>query len=142
MSLSANALFGRNVASNVLLSFPPTLVWMTVCRLLCCFSVCVSYVLILYSVRNVLLSWLPFKEGTKKRTISFYLIGLIVVLITVLLSTFIPNIETVLNFISAIFGGVWYTLLVCMLIYAVPKIKAANYERLINKIKHKDEEKP
>lgn len=63
MALSANSMFGRNVASNVLLSFPPTLTWMTVCRLLCCFSVSVSYVLILYSVRNVVLSWLPFEEN-------------------------------------------------------------------------------
>lgn len=135
MALSANSMFGRNVASNVLLSFPPTLTWMTVCRLLCCFSVSVSYVLILYSVRNVVLSWLPFEENSKKYKISFYLIGLIVVIITAALSILIPDIEVVLNFISAIFGCVWYTLLVAMLVYSIPKINAANYDRLIKILK-------
>lgn len=131
MAISANSMFGRDAASNVLLNFSPKETWMTICRLLCCFSVSVSYVLILYSVRHVVLSWLPFKEGTKKYNLSFYLTGLCVVIITTGLSILIPNIETVLNFISAVFGCVWYTLLVCMLIYVVPKIRAANCDREI-----------
>ena len=91
-SLAANALFGRDVVSNVLLSFPSNEIWMTVCRLLSCFSVSVSYVLVTYPVRTIILSWLPFKEGSKKHKVSFYLIGLVIVVITVLFSILIPDI--------------------------------------------------
>lgn len=108
---------------------------MTVCRLLSCFSVSVSYVLILYPVRTIILSWLPFKEGSVKHKISFYLIGLIIVFITVLLSILIPDIEVVLNFISAIFGCVWYGELVVMMVFADPLIKSAKVDRLLLELK-------
>lgn len=104
---------------------------MTVCRLLSCFSVSVSYVLITYPVRTIVLSWLPFKEGSKGNKVSFYIIGFVIVVITVALSIAIPDIETVLNFISAIFGCVWYSELVAMMVFADPLIKAAKIDREI-----------
>ncbi len=45
------------------------------------------------------------------------------VAITVALSILIPNIETVLNFISAVFGCVWYGELVAMMVFADPLIE-------------------
>lgn len=134
-SLAANALFGRDVVSNVLLSFPSNEIWMTICRLLSCFSVSVSYVLVTYPVRTIVLSWFPFKEGSKKHKVSFYLIGLVIVVITVLFSILIPDIEVVLNFISAIFGCVWYSELVAMMVFANPLIKAAKIDRLLAEMK-------
>ncbi len=68
-----------------------------------------SYVVIIFPPRRVIMSYMHLEEGSKREKFWFYMIGTIIVLISVVISILVPSISTVLSVISAILGiGIRY----------------------------------
>lgn len=112
-------LFGRNVNENILVSFSPQNYTMTVCRLLYAIVILLSYVVILFPPRRIILYYLHLeKETSKKGAIAYYTIGIAIVCISVVLSIFIPSITLILSCVSSILGiGIRYLIPLYVMYY-------------------------
>lgn len=108
---------------------------MTIARFLYCIVVVCSYVIMIYTPRRVAMNWLGVDMTTKKGKISFYVIGLIICTISVLLSILVPDIATFLNIIEAFAGSLSMRAVIPIIfIYFRPKIEA------LSKVSYHDDE--
>lgn len=123
-SIASIFMFNQVIQSNVLLSFPPANIYMTVVRLLYAFVVALSFAIILFPIRVIIMSWWNIDKQTKKGTIIFIVIGISLTILAVLMSAFIPSIDTVFNAISALFGIAVYWLVPLFIRWKLPEIMA------------------
>lgn len=123
-AICAYFLFGRDIASNVLLSFPSSELWMSICRLLFAIVVLSSYVVIVYPVRRIYMDWFKQDYKTKKGKVVFIIIGYVLVVATTVISMFVPDIVFVLNIVSSIFGVGIKWVIPLLMWWKAPQIKA------------------
>ena len=97
-------LFGKNIASNVLNSFPADNYVMTAIRLCYCFVIVLSFVTVVYPVRTNIMEWMNIDRNNRTGKITFYAIGILLSTFGVIISILVPDIVTVFNVISALFG--------------------------------------
>lgn len=117
-------MFASKLQANVLMTFPSAEIYMTVVKLLYAAVVLIIMVLKLLPLRIAVLSWFSLNKDEGRGKLAFYLIGLGTIIIAVILSIFVPNIDTVFNSVSALFGIVTYWLLPLFLIYKKPYLEA------------------
>ncbi|TNJ30670.1 Solute carrier family protein [Giardia muris] len=122
----SSLMFNRYIQANVLLSFLPTEIYMTVVRLLYTLVMALSYVVILFPIRVIIMSWWSLSNETKKGKVVFVCIGIILMIVSVTLSIFVPSIDTVFNAISALFGIAVYWLVPLLLRWKLPFIQATS----------------
>lgn len=132
MAISAAFSFGDKLQSNVLLSFPSVEIYMTVIKLLYACVLFIIFILKLFPIRYVILGWFKLSIDTRKGQIIFYILGMFIVSMAVLLSIFVPNIDTVFNAISALFGIVTYWLVPLLLLYKRPYLEATSAVTLLD----------
>lgn len=65
---------------------------MTVVRFLYTIVIALSYAVIIYPIRAVVMDWLRVKHDTRGYKISFYIIPLVLTLLSLLLSALVPSI--------------------------------------------------
>ena len=85
-SISAYLTFGTRMATNVLLSFAASTIWMTICRFLYALSITFSYICLLYPARVILMDIFKLDMNTPKGKRGFYIIGISIVIITVVIA--------------------------------------------------------
>lgn len=117
-------MFSQVIQANVLISFPPSNIYMTVIRLLYAFVVALSFAIIMFPIRVIIMSWWNIDKQTRKGHIIFITIGVSLTVVAVLMSTFIPSIDTVFNAIAALFGIAVYWLVPLFIRWKVPEIAA------------------
>ena len=117
-------MFSDNVASNILLSFWPTNIVMSIIRLLYAIMMLMSFGVIVYPVRSIFMEWFKLDVNTPKGKLWFYLIGLIIVLFTAALSIAVPDIAVVLNIVSSFFGIPAYWCIPVLAFWILPKLRA------------------
>ncbi|EFO63372.1 Hypothetical protein GLP15_1841 [Giardia lamblia P15] len=117
-------MFNQVIQANVLISFPPSNIYMTVIRLLYAFVVALSFAIIMFPIRVIIMSWWNIDKQTRKGNIIFITIGVSLTILAVLMSTFIPSIDTVFNAIAALFGIAVYWLVPLFIRWKVPEIAA------------------
>ncbi|TNJ29180.1 Amino acid transporter family [Giardia muris] len=117
-------MFADKLQPNILMTFPSAEIYMTVVKLLYAGVVLIIMVLKLLPLRIAVLSWFSLKKDEGRGKLAFYLIGLGTIVIAVILSIFVPNIDTVFNSVSALFGIVTYWLLPLFLLYKRPYLEA------------------
>ena len=115
-------MFGSNVESNVLMSFWPTDLLMTIVRILYAVTILGSYIVMLYPVRSNILNWFHLDLTTKKGNKAFYIVSVILVIVTVGISIAFGDITVVMNVFSAVFGCAMYWVLPIALIYVHPNM--------------------
>ncbi|EFO64900.1 Amino acid transporter family [Giardia lamblia P15] len=131
MAIAAAFSFGDKLQSNVLLSFPSVEIYMTVIKLLYACVLFIIFILKMFPIRYVILGWFRLTIDTRKGKIIFYILGILIVMMAVLLSIFVPNIDTVFNAISALFGIVTYWLVPLLLVYKRPYLEATSVNTLL-----------
>lgn len=117
-------MFNQVIQPNVLSSFPSSETYMTVVRLLYAFVVALSFAIILFPIRVIIMSWWNIDKQTRKGTTIFIIIGVSLTILAVLLSAFIPSIDTVFNAISALFGIAVYWLVPLFIRWKLPEVMA------------------
>ena len=117
-------MFGRDVAGNILLSFSPNNIVITIVRLLYTLVVVLSYVVVVYPTRNIIMDWFNLTIDTKKGLTAFYVIAVVFVIITTALSIAVPDIVKVIGFIASIFGIPLFNCIPILAVYITPKLKA------------------
>lgn len=119
-------MFGLHTQVNLLISFPPTEIYITVIRLLYALNMTLSYSDILYPLRMIILSWCKVEPGSKtvRSRAIFYSIGVGFTLLPVTLSIFVPNIDIVFNASAALFGMAVNWFVPLSLHYKMPAIRA------------------
>ncbi|ESU39375.1 Amino acid transporter [Giardia duodenalis] len=132
MAVAAAFSFGDKLQSNVLLSFSSVEIYMTVIKLLYACVLFIIFVLKMFPIRYVILGWFRLTIDTRKGKIIFYILGLLIVTMATLLSIFVPNIDTVFNAISALFGIVTYWLIPLLLVYKRPYLEATSVNTLLS----------
>jgi len=92
---------------------------MTICRILYAVVILLSYVVILFPPRTIIMYYLKVKKGeSKKGTIAYYLLGITMVLVSVVLSIFVPSITLILSCVSSFLGiGIRYLIPLYVLYY-------------------------
>ena len=103
-SITAYMLFGKNIATNLLNSFPAENYVMTAVRLFYCFVIILSFVTVVYPMRTNIMEWMNLDKNVGIGKTSFYIIGVLLTAFGVVVSIFVPDIVTVFNIISALFG--------------------------------------
>ncbi|ESU43111.1 Amino acid transporter family [Giardia duodenalis assemblage B] len=141
MAIAAAFSFGDKLQSNVLLSFPSVEIYMTVIKLLYACVVFIIFILKMFPIRYVILGWFKLTIDVRKGKIAFYLLGILIVIVAVLLSIFVPNIDTVFNAISALFGIVTYWLVPLLLVYKRPYLEATSVLTLLEEPNKKSKRK-
>lgn len=122
--IGAALMFNQVIQANVLISFPPSNIYMTVIRLLYAFVVALSFAIIMFPIRVIIMSWWNIDKQTRKGSIIFVIIGISLTILAVLMSTFIPSIDTVFNAIAALFGIAVYWLVPLFIRWKVPEVAA------------------
>lgn len=117
-------MFGRDVAGNILLSFSPNNIVITIVRLLYTLVVVLSYVVVVYPTRNIIMDWFNLTLDTKKGLTAFYVIAVVFVIITTALSIAVPDIVKVIGFIASIFGIPLFNCIPILAVYITPKLRA------------------
>lgn len=123
-SVCSYFLFGRHIQGNVLLSFPASQIAMTVIRLLYSITIVLSYAVIVYPIRAVIMDWMRIGPGHRRYKLAFILIALVLDIVSAGLSIAIPSIVTILNFAASFFGIGIYFLEPLLAIWYVPYVKA------------------
>lgn len=132
MAIAAAFSFGDKLQSNVLLSFPSVEIYMTVIKLLYACVLFIIFILKMFPIRYVILGWFRLTIDMKKGQIIFYVLGILIITMAVLLSIFVPNIDTVFNAISALFGIVTYWFVPLLLVYKRPYLEATSVITLLD----------
>ena len=118
-------MFGTYLEGNVLMSFRAKNVTFTIVRFLYTLVVLMSYIVMMYPVRSIILEWMHLDPSTsKKGLVTFYVLGIVMVFISVALSIAIPNIVTVIDFIASIFGISLYWVTPILAIWVRPRAEA------------------
>lgn len=129
VSVCCYFMFGRYIQGNVLLSFPPTLIVMSVVRLLYAINIGLSFSIVVYPVRTVLLDWFRLKregEGAKPKLYKtiFIVIALVLTGVSLGISILVPSVVEILNFASSLFGIGLYYVQPLLAIWYVPYVRA------------------
>lgn len=108
---------------NILSCFPPGDIFMTVVRLLYGLVIIVSWPVIMFPLRAIVMDWFKVTRSTRKGKVTFFLIGLIVNLVTTTAAMFIPSITVVFNIISAFFGIVPFEVIPTIVSLYLPTLR-------------------
>lgn len=78
---------------------------MTVIRLLYSLAIFTNYVAVVYPIRRIFMDWLRATDmATRRGKLAYYFTGIAMVIVTAGLSIAIPNIATIIDFVSSFFG--------------------------------------
>ena len=116
--------------SNVLKSFVGVLP-MTIIKLLYALVIFLSYPVMLHPCRVTILGWFKAPSKFTKRGYGFHVLtGLVITIVAVLLSVFIPSIDDALSIFCSVFGTVTFEVFPLMVRLKLPMLKKY-YERCI-----------
>ena len=122
-AVSSYLLFGKNIASNVLVSFPSNNYVMTAVRLCYALVIIMSFVVIVYPIRSIFMEWMNLDMTTKIGKIVFYIIGILLTVFGVGFSILVPDIVTVFNAVSALFGIAVYWVIPIIARWKLPDLE-------------------